>query len=452
MKLNLSFYLILVLLWMTYNLQGQTHKNGKGKNVDNNTTCLSSETRAQIFKLINQNRKKLNLQTSNKTAKSVVNDLIFPLAMPTTIPGFYNFHAVSAYVDHDSSNGYQDYNCLGNSYNNHKGSDFFTFPFPWYLYENDLVEVVSAAAGTIILKQDGNEDTNCEPVGDWNAVYVQQADGSTIWYGHLKSGKLTSKAVGDTVEKGEYLGVVASSGRSTDAHLHLEYYDENDKLLDPFQGECNTLNENSLWEEQPNHVNPKINALLTHSVLPNIACGPENEVAELSNVFQPGEEIFLGVYITDYIAGDTAITRILKPDNTVYDSFTTFNTEFSYEWFWNAVVFTLADSVLNGTWKAECKYLDKTYTHTFEFINPMSAIENLNEEIKIFPNPATNNITITGIQLANKKYQIINLSGQIAKQGILNSNEILLDEVECGLYYLEFKDSKKAIQKKIIKY
>lgn len=452
MKLNLSLYPILVLLWMTYNVKGQTYNKVKGGNVENNTTCLSPEARAQIFELINQNRKKLNLPIKSKAAKSTVNNLSFPLAMPTSIPGFFNFHGVSAYVDHDSSNNYQDYNCLGNSYNDHTGSDFFTFPFAWYLYENDLVEVVSAAAGTIILKQDGNEDTNCEPMGEWNAVYVQQDDGSMIWYGHLKSGKLTSKAVGDTVEKGEYLGVVASSGRSTDAHLHLEYYDKDDNLQDPFKGACNTLNENSLWEEQPNHLNPKVNALLTHSAMPNIACGPENEIAELSNVFRPGEEIYLGVYITDYTAGDTAVTRILKPDNTVYNSFVTLDTESSYEWVWNAALFTLTDSDLHGTWKAECEYLDKTYTHTFEFINPMSAIDHLNNEIIIFPNPATNKITIGGSQLANKNYQIINLSGQIAKQGILNSNEILLDELECGLYYLEFRDSKKTVSKKIIKY
>jgi len=429
MKLNLSFYTILVLLWMTYNLNGQTYKNGKGKNfigksAANNTTCLSAEARAQIFKLINQNRKKLNLQTNNKAAKSAVNDLTFPLSMPNPIPGFFHYHGVSGYVDHDSSDDIQDYNCSANTYNGHNGSDFFTFPFQWYLYEND-----------------------------WNAVYIQQADGSTVWYGHLKSGKLTSKAVGDTVEKGEYLGIVASSGFSSDAHLHIEYYDESDNLLDPFKGDCNTLNENSLWADQPNYINPKVNALLTHSKLPNIACGPENEVAELSNEFRSGEEIYLGVYITDYIMGDTAFTRIFRPDNTFFDSFLTFIPDSSFEWVWNAGVFTLTDSDLNGTWRAECKFLDKTYTHTFEFINPMTAITNLNNEsIKIFPNPATNKITIAGTQLANKKYQIINLYGQVVKQGILNSHEILLDELENGLYYLAFRDSKIAVQKKIIKY
>ena len=47
------------------------------------------------------------------------------------------------------------------------------------------------------------------------------ADGSVAWYGHMKAGSLTNKAVGQTVSSGEYLGIVGSSGNSTGPHLHF---------------------------------------------------------------------------------------------------------------------------------------------------------------------------------------------------------------------------------------
>ncbi len=81
-----------------------------------------------------------------------------------------------------------------------RGTDFFTCPFPWYRMDYDQVYVVAAAPGVIVFKQDGNFDRNCGFTGDpWNAVYVQHADGSVAWYGHMKNGSLTPKAVGDNV-------------------------------------------------------------------------------------------------------------------------------------------------------------------------------------------------------------------------------------------------------------
>ena len=88
---------------------------------------------------------------------------------------------------------------------------------------SDAVRIVAAAPGTIVSKTDGNFDRNCAiGSGQWNAVYVRHADNSVAWYGHMKSGSLTTKAVGETVVTGEYLGIVGSSGSSTGPHLHFE--------------------------------------------------------------------------------------------------------------------------------------------------------------------------------------------------------------------------------------
>ena len=54
--------------------------------------------------------------------------------------------------------------------------------------------------------------------------------------GHAEKGSLTTKAIGETVNQGEYLGIVASSGCSTGPHLHLEVYDADVQLVDPYEG------------------------------------------------------------------------------------------------------------------------------------------------------------------------------------------------------------------------
>jgi hypothetical protein len=52
----------------------------------------------------------------------------------------------------------------------------------------------------IIGKTDGNFDKSCQfNSNDGNAVYVQHADGSVAWYGHMKKGTVTTKNVGEAV-------------------------------------------------------------------------------------------------------------------------------------------------------------------------------------------------------------------------------------------------------------
>ncbi|HSK12613.1 MAG TPA: hypothetical protein VK907_05325, partial [Phnomibacter sp.] len=119
-----------------------------------------------------------------------------------------SFFGVSNYVDHDPEypNKVRDYMCGTRTYDlasgyNHRGLDIFALPFAQLGQLNNLVEIVAAAPGTIINKLDGNPDNNCSFCTNcmWNAVYIRHADGSIAWYGHLKSGSLTSKPVGSEV-------------------------------------------------------------------------------------------------------------------------------------------------------------------------------------------------------------------------------------------------------------
>ncbi len=154
--------------------------------------------------------------------------------------------AITNYVDHTTGAEISDFNGGTITYDGHKGTDIITWPFEWDLMANNLVNVVAASSGEIIFKESSQFDKNCS-VNDtsWNAVYILHSDGSVAWYGHLKANSLLSKGVGEFVSEGEVLGVVGSSGSSTQPHLHLEIYDKSNNLIDPYAGFNNQLNVDS---------------------------------------------------------------------------------------------------------------------------------------------------------------------------------------------------------------
>lgn len=346
--------------------------------------CLSPAQTQKIKAKLIENRQMLQkkglLEDSDFLKSSSTVSFDFPLrgSEELTFPGFY---AVSNFVDHNpmtSGSQYgatnKDYNCGNQTYDtsdglNHNGIDYMLFPFEWYMYENNLVEVIAAEAGIIIDKNDGHVDTNCFcNTGGWNAVYIEHADGSQAWYGHMKSGALTSKSIGQTVSKGEYLGIVASSGCSSGPHLHFEVYDASGNLVDPYAGPCNDLNEESWWSSQPAYQEPQINAILTHHSPPFITCSMSLEQPNLSNVFSPNDQMVVAAYYRDLPVGDGTSFRIRKPDGSIwndwYNTANVFYVASYYYWYW-----TLPSNAPAGTWSFEADYNGISYSHDFQVLS-----------------------------------------------------------------------------------
>ncbi len=294
----------------------------------------------------------------------------WPLA---PMPGFtdYGYHATSFFVDHDPAHPDQllDYDCGTRTYDlrsgyNHSGVDFVPWPFGWKKMRGDQIAVVAAAPGIITARFDGAFDRSCRFGGGlWNAVYVQHADGSQAWYGHLKRGSLTTKSVGESVARGEYLGIIGSSGSSLGPHLHLEIYDAASNLIDPYSGPCNSLNGASWWLEQLPYYDSAINHLATGFAPPSFNPCPDPESPNEADSFNPDDPIYLVSYYRDQLSSQTARHTLYRPDGSTYSSWLHASSASHYPasfWYWMYVL-----PGPTGNWRYEIEFEGETYTREF---------------------------------------------------------------------------------------
>jgi murein DD-endopeptidase MepM/ murein hydrolase activator NlpD len=338
------------------------------------TPCLTANQRRDIQRALQTNISDLRargiLPAAPDKAAGVL--MIWPVqkAAHVTDPGV---HGISNFVDQAAAYPDQllDYNCGPRTYDlssgyNHQGTDIFTWPFSWHKMDNDDVEVVAGAAGVIIGRYDGNYDRNCDfGSGNWNAVYIQHADGSVAWYGHMKNGSLTGKSVGASVAAGEYLGIVGSSGNSTGPHLHLEVYDQLNNLVDPWDGACNTLNNDSWWESQPPYYDSAINALRTHRVPPVWQACPTPATINDQDAFVPGDLVYFASYYRDQLQGQLSTHQILRPDDSIWQQWTSALDVAHYAaswWYWSWYLPTNAET---GVWTYRVTYQGDITDHRF---------------------------------------------------------------------------------------
>jgi len=340
---------------------------------------LTDAQRAEIFREVREFRRTLR---SARRADPVAPPVVlfeWPLrpAVHLTDPGY---HGISGFVDHNPAYPDQltDYNCGTRSYDldigyNHAGTDFFLWPHYWNKMDNDDVEIVAAAAGTIVTRRDGYYDRNCGfGSGDWNGVIIMHDDQSFAAYVHMKSGSVTPKITNQRVAAGEYLGIVGSSGSSTGPHLHLEVWDVDDNLIDPWSGPCNTLNPTSWWADQRPYYDPAINKISTHSAPIGWAAEcPDPDTLHASNGFNPGADIFFYAFGRDAVLGDEFGMAVFRPDNSLFfsDTYT-----FDLAPHWPAIAFGWGEVIPatgpTGRWRYEFYYKGVTYQHFFDVAHP----------------------------------------------------------------------------------
>jgi murein DD-endopeptidase MepM/ murein hydrolase activator NlpD len=409
------------LLYITLFFSNYAYAQQQGSGFYNPTLteCLPQEERDYIISQIKINQK--ILMNEGKLLPSTNTTVLFDWVLRQRGVNDYSYYSISNYVDLDNTTGLRDYNCGTKTYDGHQGIDIFTFPFWWEKMDNNNVEVIAGAEGVVVYKSDGNFDRRCQlgNNGNWNAVYIQHSDGTTAWYGHLKSGSLTSKAVGQTVARGEYLGIVGSSGYSTGPHLHLEIKSSTNATIDPYNGSCNNIG--SRWVNQKNYYDAKLVKLMTHSAAPNpypsCTANPVDVVNAKTN-FVTGETAYFAIYYRDHVSPQVSNHRIIKPDGTIWRQWSQQASNASpfasSYWYWS---YTLPSDA--GTWKFEVDYNGQTYETVFNVNTTTPCPRNYNLVNDI--NNATKKYeSLDYITSVNKVQQNSNITYDSAKRITLN--------------------------------
>jgi hypothetical protein len=149
------------------------------------------------------------------------------------------------HVDHDSDTGrVRDPACGTMTYDGHHGTDFV---IPSFRHMDSGVRVLAAAAGVVQTVVDSLPDRNKRTdrsLGFGNYIAIAHSEGVITYYAHLRKGSALV-AVGDSVRRGQPIGLVGSSGTSEDPHLHFEVWG----VIDPFVGACGQPV--AAWERQP---------------------------------------------------------------------------------------------------------------------------------------------------------------------------------------------------------
>lgn len=336
-------------------------------------------------------------------AQPKVGGLTWPLG---PVPGVgRDWHGISNFVDLDPGfpNRIRDYTCGDRSYDNangynHAGTDYFIWPFPWHEMDAASVDVRAAAPGTLVAKEDGNDDRSCSfnAPDTANYVIVRHGDGTLARYLHLKRDSVTTRAIGSAITAGEILGKVGSSGISTGPHLHFELRagnTANAAVIDPYNGQCNAAA--SAWSEQRAYRETRINRLSTHSAAPIApACPETRDQPNFQDQFEPGDAIsFLAAY-RDPGRGIPTRFRVVRPDGGVFaqwqfdmaDSGATPDFYSAAYWLWND---TLPADAPAGTWVFEATLQDRVTTHEFTVGSPSNAIGDPRGLIGSWYEPAT---------------------------------------------------------------
>ncbi|MEM9409133.1 MAG: M23 family metallopeptidase [Acidobacteriota bacterium] len=260
-----------------------------------------------------------------------------------------------------------DFLCGGTTYDGHNGVDLAAWPFSWSRIDDDSFVAVAAADGTIVAKSDGAFDEHCAiENAQSNYVAVRHPDGKTTFYHHLKKGSVTAKSKGDTVARGEVLGTVASSGRSTGPHLHFHIVDRNGRFLDPYRGPCSTETGPDLWADRTPYPEPRITSVSTYSDFPEAAACPARQNQNAQRVFAPGERVFVGAYLADVPADAPIAWRVYRPNGQLYGVFDFVNDSERLVVGYFAAFNLPFGSASNGAWRYGVDFAETTRQGQFQ--------------------------------------------------------------------------------------
>jgi murein DD-endopeptidase MepM/ murein hydrolase activator NlpD len=361
----------------------------------------------------------------------------------------YGYYTVNFLYDHATAPGtLQDYNCGTRTYDwssgNHRGTDIILWPYAWRNMQEELMEVVAAAAGTIVIRRDGYSDVNCaiDGNGNWNGFVIQHEDGSRAWYMHFTNGGISDKEVGETVEAGEWLGIAGSSGSSNWPHLHFEVRLGNGSYIDPWDGPCNSTNPGESWwaEQQPNKV-PWINHISTHNSIRHDNDCPNVEETYEQESFDIGDSLILKLHYRDLDLNAVTSLSVIGPSGQPFLAW-----DFTSPWAFGATTYAYWQYVIDNAW-APGTYIFKavldgrTYERVFYVGTAAGIADPQQQTFSLQPNPARTNVVLDGLSTPFPEDHLVlrEASGRLVRtQRITATREVLdLAGLAPGIFLVE---------------
>ncbi len=302
------------------------------------------------------------------------------------------------YLDHDTSGSPSDLHCSWQSYHAHKGSDFVLRDFRQM---DSGVAVIATAKGivTFVLDTLFDRSKQGDTGGFGNYVRIDHGDGFSVDYAHIRKHSAHVK-VGDSVQRGQVLAFVGSSGRSSDPHLHLEVY-KRGALVDPFGDACRGTGATTLFDAPPTYDSSffMISGGLL-STVPTLDSLREHPAEQM--VFTPTKDSTIGMWVHGLTLkrGDSARVDWLAPDGSVWYEYSSVNdTNIRYWYWWSYIDGPARQSAMpSGAWSVKWYHngeLSPSFVRTFQVVG--TALVLPREELRSLPfspNPAHDRITL----------------------------------------------------------
>eukprot|EP01119_Soliformovum_irregulare_P008181 TRINITY_DN2117_c0_g2_i1.p1 TRINITY_DN2117_c0_g2~~TRINITY_DN2117_c0_g2_i1.p1 ORF type:complete len:387 (+),score=63.66 TRINITY_DN2117_c0_g2_i1:158-1318(+) len=324
---------------------------------------VAAHIRDEIMRQTNETITRLGLKT--KRATTYLSYMPLTVNTAVTFRDYYMF-LITNYVDRNSAvpNQIRDYKCGTRSYDlssgyNHQGIDMAIWPFYWKRMANNNAKVIAAAAGTIVSKADGYYDKECAMNNNPpNYVGVRHADGNVAYYYHLKSGTVTTKAIGSAVAAGELLGYPGSSGSSTGPHLHFELQNSAGRVLDPYASDCNAggVASEGYWAAsaqaqayRPGYI-MAMRIRTSQPVAPSQCYALEDD-SDVTSFGYSNQNFYFVVYIAQVEATDTLTVTIRRPNGSIRNQINfNFGQYYAASWWYWSWSFGTTSSDPRGTY------------------------------------------------------------------------------------------------------
>jgi len=164
-------------------------------------------------------------------------------------------------------------------------------------------------------------------------------------------------------------------------------------LIEPHSGACNSLNNDSWWEEQEEYYETSISLVATHSEAPDFPGCPGVEKPFLEDQFSPGDSVFLSIFLRDALSGEVGTIEVLDPDGRSVVNFPPLEYTDSDHTAAYYILYGLdfTQSAISGAYTFKVTYGGQTMEHTF-YINsgpdaPPTAVEANNAQNGLYYDP-----------------------------------------------------------------